>query len=163
MGSSLACCVVCEHVCSCSSLFFFRNSDINCNVFCVARVGLCGRRRILNCHYRTVLRFPLQLAFFASVQFAKETFIGSATKRSSARKCSKDKFYWLYKKVHSKYNVMTFQSDNQVIAACARAQQRRRGRFDGGQWNGWQRQAQTMNGVGGGFSCGFNESVRVNR
>ena len=59
---------------------------------------------------------------------------------------------------------MTTFSDNQVIAARARAQERQ-GQLEGGHWNSWQSQPKTMNGRpgGGGFSCGFNESVRFNR
>ena len=82
------------------------------------------------------------------------------------QKCIKEKLYLIYnKKVYTKYNeVMTSQSDNQVIATCARTQERQgQGRLDSGPWNGCQSQPTMMNGVGGGFIGGFNKSMRFNR
>ena len=63
-----------------------------------------------------------------------------------------------------KITEMTTLSDNQVIAARARAQERQC-KFEGGHRNSWQRRPTAMNGRpgGGGFSCGFNESGRFNR
>ena len=61
---------------------------------------------------------------------------------------------------------MASLSDNQVIVARARAQERQ-GQFEGGQWNNWQSQPKTTYGSKPGGNAfaggGFNEFVRFKR
>ena len=56
---------------------------------------------------------------------------------------------------------MASLSDNQVIAASARAQERQ-GQFDGGQWNSWHSQPRT-NYEGRLGICGFAGGVSMNQ